>query len=137
MEKMGVIATDKREIKFYYSSASSIGKQALGYVQSSDKEVMNIDVCKTNMTGTQWAEIAAGLGKKVHQLIDVSHPDFINEYGEEVEIEDEHDWMKILEKTPSVLKYPIIVSEETYLQVKQPSDAKIFLDGDSAEIEKK
>lgn len=36
---MGIIATNNREIKFYYSSATGIGKQALPYVRASDKKI--------------------------------------------------------------------------------------------------
>lgn len=134
---MGVIATNNREMKFYYSSSSSIAKQALGYIKASDKEVLSIDVSKTNITGTQWAEMAKGLGIKVKELVDVSHPDFINEYGNNVEIEEAHDWMKILENTPNVFKYPVIVNGDKYVQIKSPADAKNYLSGDSAVIEKK
>lgn len=133
---MGVISKDKHQIKFYYSSASSIGKQAMAYIQSSEKKILSIDVSKTKVTGTQWTEIAEGLGIKVQGLIDVSHPDFINQYGDKVEIDDEHDWLKILEKNPLVLQCPIIVNGNFHLQIKQPADVKKFLDRESAQDKK-
>lgn len=67
---MGVIATNKNEIRFYYSSLSSIGKQAMAFILASDKKVLAIDVSKTKVTGTQWVELANGLGMEVYQLID-------------------------------------------------------------------
>jgi arsenate reductase-like glutaredoxin family protein len=138
VEEMGVISKNEHQIKFYYSSASSIGKQALAYVQSSERKVLTIDVLKTDVTGTQWTEIASGLGKKVKELIDLGHPDFINQYGDKVDIPDEHDWLKILEGMPSALQCPIIVNGNFYLQIVQPSDVKKFLDREeSKEMNKK
>lgn len=132
---MGVIATNKNEIRFYYSSSSSIGKQALAFILASDKKILPIDVSKTKITGTQWVEISKGLGIEVDQLIDRDHPDFINHYGTEVKIDDQHDWLKILEKTPSVLQRPIIVSGTTFIQIMEPSEVKVYLDRESAQIE--
>jgi arsenate reductase-like glutaredoxin family protein len=128
---MGVIATNKNEIRFYYSSLSSIGKQAMAFILASDKKVLAIDVSKTKVTGTQWVELANGLGMEVYQLIDTDHPDFINRYGTELRIDDQHDWLKILEKNPSVLQRPIIVNGTTFVQIVKPPDVKVFLDRES------
>lgn len=132
---MGVIAKNKNEIRFYYSSESSIGKQALGFIHSSDKKVLDIDISKTKVTGTQWAEIAAGLGKEIHQIIDTSHPDFINRYGTNLQMDDGHDWLKILEKAPSVLQRPILVNGDSYIQIEAPPDVKKYLDNESAQVD--
>ena len=129
---MGVLATNTREIRFYYHSGNSIGRQVLGYIHSSDKKVLEIDVAATKVTGTQWLELAHGLGVGVQELIDVSHPDFVKTYGKDVTPDDERDWLMILEKSPSLLKYPIIVSGDTYRQIKTPADVKIYLDAERA-----
>ena len=60
---MGVIAMDKKQLTLYYSSENSLGKQVHAYVKSSGKDQLTIDISKTNITGTQWAELADGLGK--------------------------------------------------------------------------
>lgn len=132
---MGVIAKNNKEIRFYYSSDSSLGKQALGFIHSSDKKVLAIDISKTKVTGTQWAEIAKGLGKEIQELVDTSHPDFINRYGRDVQLADGHDWLKVLEKTPSVLQRPIIVNGEHYIQVFAPSDVAKYLEVESSRNE--
>ena len=36
---MGVIAQDNKQMNFYYSEDSSIAKQALGYLEASDKKI--------------------------------------------------------------------------------------------------
>ena len=132
MKDMGVISTDKKEIKFYYSSKSSIGKQALGYIESSKKEVLAIDVAKTNITGTQWAELAEKLDVSIEDLLDKEHPDFVNEYGKNQQIKSDEGWLKVLDQMPQLLRFPILVNGDTYRQIKTPSEAKQFLTADSS-----
>ncbi len=78
---MGVISTDDRKISIYYHSGTSIGKQAYAYTQASEKKLLGIDISKTNVTGTQWAELADGLGVEISELIQQDHPDFKATYG--------------------------------------------------------
>ena len=133
---MGVIAKHKNEIRFYYSSSTSTGKQALALILASEKKVLEIDIAKTKVTGTQWAEIASGLGKQIHELMDTSHPDFIKAYGTGVVMDDQHEWLKILEKNPSVFQRPIIVNGDTYVQLEEPAQVKRILDVERNQIDK-
>tara|TARA_R110002051_G_scaffold56554_1_gene105203 strand:+ start:6679 stop:7074 length:396 start_codon:yes stop_codon:yes gene_type:complete len=119
---MGVIAKNDRKIIFYYHSESSLAKQTLAYITSSENNILSIDISKTKVTGTQWAEIANGLKINISDLIDTNHPDFINIYGKEPIEMEEHDWLKILEKKPNVLTYPIIIKGNRYIQLKSPSN---------------
>lgn len=66
---MGVIAKNDRELKLYYNSETSIGKQTLPYVEASEKEIVTIDISKTKVTGTQWVEIAGNLNLHISQLV--------------------------------------------------------------------
>lgn len=133
MDDMGVIATDKRELKFYYSSASSIGKQTLGYVKASEKKVLEIDVTKTKVTATQWSELADLLNIRIKELINTEHPEFVAKYGENPDISDENDWFKILEKSPQVFQNPIVVNGDKAFQIETPSDIAPMLDGEENE----
>ncbi|WP_282178706.1 arsenate reductase family protein [Maribacter stanieri] len=133
---MGVIAMDKKQITLYYSSENSIGKQLNAYVESSGKDNLTIDISKTNVTGTQWAELADGLGKKISELVNTEHPDFKDVYGEDtIDLEDD-GWLKILNKYPSFLKNAIVIKGEEYIELTSASDFKQYMDPDSAGIEK-
>ncbi|WP_254073622.1 arsenate reductase family protein [Cellulophaga sp. HaHaR_3_176] len=132
MDDMGVISTDNKKITLYYNSENSIGQQCYAYVQSSDKKVLGIDVSKTNVSGTQWAELAGNLNIPVKDLINVDHADFVKQYGDKKIDLEAHDWMKILEKSPKLIQYPVLIIGENYHQLKSGSDFKKFLDGDSA-----
>ncbi|SDM19878.1 arsenate reductase family protein [Kriegella aquimaris] len=133
---MGVIAKNKNKITLYYSSENSIGKQTYAYVTPSEQRILAIDVSKTKVTGTQWAEIASNLDIPIGELIDQEHTDFIEEYGDEKVDLDEHDWLRILEKKPSVLAYPIVIKGNVFLPIKNPSDYVKFIENDSAGIDK-
>ncbi|WP_430428782.1 arsenate reductase family protein [Maribacter litoralis] len=133
---MGVIAMDKKQITLYYSSENSIGKQLNAYVESSGKDHLTIDISKTNVTGTQWAELAEGLGKNVSDLVNTDLPDFKETYGENYVDLDNDGWLKILDKNPRFLKNAIVIKGDKYIELTSASDYKQYMDPDSAGIEK-
>lgn len=132
---MGVIAKSNREITLYYNSESQIGKQGYAYAQSSDKKVRGIDISKTKVTGTQWSELAENLHIPIKDLIDTEHPDFIKEYGEEPVSMEDHDWLKIIQHSPKLVTYPIVIMGEEYHQLTSGADLKKYLEPNSAGIE--
>ena len=127
---------DKKQITLYYSSENSLGKQINAYVESSEMKHLTIDISKTNVTGTQWAELAEGLHKQISDLINTDHPDFKEAYGDTHADLDDDDWLKILNKNPKLLKYPIIVKGEECIELKSASDFKHHMEPDSAGIDK-
>lgn len=128
---MGVIATNNRELNLYYNANSSIGMQTLAFVQASKKKVLAVDLSKTKVTGTQWAELADLLGIPIKDLINTEHPDFIKLYGKDNDLEGDDDWIKVLQKNPSVVTQPILVNGNKAMQVNTPSDVMVFLDEES------
>ena len=134
LPELGIIATDKGKITLFYHPATLLGKQTYAYIKASDKAILAIDLSRTKLTGTQWIEIAQNLNLKVADLIEKKHPDFTKLYGEKpIEMEEE-DWLKVLNKHPEVLTYPIAVKDDVFIQIKNPSDFVKFMDPDSAGI---
>lgn len=133
---MGVIAMDKKQLTLYYSSKTSLGKQLSAYVESSDEKHLTIDIAKTNVTGTQWAEIADGLDKHISELVRTDHPDFKALYGKD-NVDLDHDgWLKVLDKNPSLLKFPILIKGKKFIELKSASDFKQYMEPDSAGLDK-
>ncbi|TDU39573.1 hypothetical protein BXY82_1600 [Gelidibacter sediminis] len=130
---MGVISTDNNEIKLFFHSENSIGKQIQAYVSASEKKLLAIDISKTNVTGTQWTELAAGLGIPISDLINKEHPNFIKNYGDLVDLEPE-DWLKILDKQPEVLTTPVAIIGKKFVQLTSPSDFVKYIEPDSKDI---
>ena len=131
---MGVISTNENEIKLYYHSENSLGKQTNAYVQSSDKKILTIDIAQTKVTGTQWIELARNLGVTVDKLINQEHPDFTQNYGEDVNMEEE-DWLKVLDKMPIVLTYPIAIIGNKYVQLKGPADFVKYMEPEGEDVD--
>ena len=134
---MGVIAKHENKINLYYHSETAIGKQTLAYLESSEKHVLTRDLAKENLTGTQWAEIAGGLKKSVEDLINKKHPQFMEEYGSDQIVMEEHHWMKILDKHPEVVANPILIIGDSYHQITTPSDIMKYIENDSAGIQER
>ncbi|WP_445731403.1 arsenate reductase family protein [Mariniflexile sp.] len=133
---MGIIATNENEIKIYYSSETSIGKQAYAYVSASEKKVLGIDVSKTKVPGSHWVEIADGLNiGGIQKLINREHPDFIKEYGDKKMDLDQHDWLRILEKHPETLAFPVVIMGKRMLMIKSPSDFVKYMEPDTTNQE--
>ena len=132
---MGTIAKHKNQIRLYYSSENSLGQQLDAYVSSSEKKMLSIDISKTEVTGTQWTEIAEGLGIEVSELIGTDHPDFKKKYGEDHINLKTNDWLKILENNPQLLKYPIALNGKDYIRLESSAAFKKFMEDDSAGID--
>ena len=127
---MGVISTDKNEIKLYVHSGSSIGKQVQAYVLASERKVLIIDISKTKVTGTQWAELAKGLNLPISGLINKEHPDFTHNYDKQLDLED-NDWLKIIENHPEVISTPIAIIGNHFVQLHSPAEFVKYIEPDS------
>jgi len=127
-------AKNHRQLTVYYDSKSELGKKIRVRAEASDLKVLPIDLLQTNLTGTEWAEVAEMLGVTVDKLIDQDHPIFKELYGKDHVDLDENDSIKILEKNPETLVFPIGVRGERAVQVKQLSDLNPLFDSDTGEI---
>ncbi len=125
---MGVIATNKREVKLFYNAETNKGMQTLAYLKSSNKKILDVNLDKVKVTATQWTELAKLLGKPIKELINTEHPDFVDKYGKNAELQDENDWLKVLEKNPKVVTQPILVNGDRAVQIDTPSDVVAFLE---------
>src|SRR5690606_28860873 len=133
---MGVISTNHNELKLYYHSGSDLGKKIHAYAQTTENKRLAIYISQTKVTGTQWIDVARQLGMSVDKLMDMEHSDFSQNYDSTSELEEE-DWLKILDKMPIVLTYPIAIIGNLYVQVKSRSDLVKYFEPDSKNIDEK
>ncbi len=124
---MGIISKDNRQIKLYYNSETSLGKQVRAYIEASEKKIQTIDISKTKLTGLQWLEIADMLNIHIAELINQKHPDFIQIYGDKKINLEQEDWLKLIEKHPIIISYPIIINGKEFIQIKSPSEFAKYL----------
>lgn len=117
---MGEIATSDRQITIYYSTNSVRAKQALAYAKSEGLAIQPIDILKTQLTGTQIAELANRLGIEVKDLVNQEHPAYAKKF-EHVELSSD-DWIKMIRQNPEIMKQPIALRGNHTILVETPSD---------------
>ena len=133
---MKSIARDENQITLIYNSENHVGERTFAHASAiKDKELQAIDIAKTPLTGTQWAELADGLNTDVKGLLsfeNVSDDDEIKTADY-----DENDYIKIIEHRPELLAHPILIHGDAMKQIVNPTEAQEFLGVDSAGLEKK
>jgi arsenate reductase len=117
---MGEIATSNRQITLFYSSKSTRAKKTLAYAKAEGLPVLEVDILKSELTGTQIAELANRLKIEVKDLINQDHP----YYKEQFERHDfsSRDWIKMIQHNPEILKQPIALRGDITILVETPSD---------------
>jgi len=129
---MGVIATDKNQLTLIYSSNTRVGRWTLSYLEGIDKPYLAIDLAKTKVSDTQWAEIARKLNVKIGDLVDKRQM--------EIEVENtsdlgENDWIKIIQKNDMVISHPIAIMGDRIEQIINAPAIMKFFGVDSAGLE--
>lgn len=121
----------ERQITVYFDPTTKLGRQALADAQASNAEVLGINILATNVTGTEWMKLADGLEVEALDLVHQDHPVFKNIYGNKKVDLSSNDALKILEKHPEVLVYPIAKRGDNYIQFKQSTDMRKLRHPDS------
>ena len=133
---MKSIARNENQITLIYSSTSRIGERTYAHISAvKDKKLQTIDISKTPLTGTQWAELAEELNKPMKELLsfeDVADDDELKDSDF-----DENDYVNILKNRPELFAHPVIIHQDTVKQINNPTQAQEFLGVDSAGLEKK
>ncbi len=117
---MGEIATSKRLITIFYNPNSIRAKKALAYASAEGLDILEVNILKTFLTGTQIVEIADRLKMEVKDLINQDHPAFRAVY-EPSDLSSD-DWIKLIQHHPEILKQPIAISDKKTILVETPSD---------------
>ncbi|WP_339626574.1 hypothetical protein [uncultured Winogradskyella sp.] len=117
---MGEIATSNRQITLFYSSKSVRAKQTLAYAKAEGLPILEIDILKTKLTGTQIAELAEKLHLKIEDLINQEHPAYTSHF--EHHNFSSNDWIKMIQHNPKIMKQPIALRGDVTILVETPTD---------------
>lgn len=128
------LATSDNALTFIYSSETSIGKQALAYVKSAELKSNSIDISRSGLTGTQWAEVVNLLGVNLENIVAKDHPD-VNEFASKASLSEDH-WIKFIQNNPNAIQSPILIHGKRAKQLTSPSQVLQFIEVDSAGLEK-
>ena len=117
---MGEIATSERQITLFYHSRSNRAKQTLAYARAEGLPILQIDILKTPLTGTQIAELVDRLGMEIKDLVNQEHPAYTKHF--EHHDFSEEDWIKMIKKNPQIMKQPIALRGKLTILVETPTD---------------
>ena len=117
---MGEIATSNRQITLFCNSNSSRAKQTLAYAKAEGLPILQIDMLKTPLTGTQIAELAGRLNIEVKDLVNQEHHAYTHKF-EQHDFSSE-DWIKMIKKNPDIMKQPIALRGDKTILVDTPTD---------------
>ncbi|MDD7886589.1 arsenate reductase family protein [Flavivirga sp. 57AJ16] len=131
---MSILARDKKQLTYIYSSLSHLGKQVLGYIQGIDKKVEVIDIVKENLGDTIWVELADNLDLSLAELFTVKNNDSSN-IGDTNNFSTD-DWLKIINKNPELLQKPIAVNGDKVMLIAHRAEILKFFGVDSAGLKK-
>ncbi|NND61988.1 MAG: hypothetical protein HKN48_02215 [Flavobacteriaceae bacterium] len=128
---MGLIARDKNQVTLIYSGNSVLGKKVLGYIQPMKRKILAIDISKTSLGNSEWADLAKKMNMQIGDMIDKRMVD-----QNKTSDLDDTDWLKILQNDDSVLVRPILILGDKTAQIKVETEVLEFMGVDSAGIEK-
>lgn len=117
---MGEIATSERQITLFYNSNSTRAKQTLAYAKAEGLRILEIDILKTPLTGTQIVELADRLEMKIKDLVNQEHPTYKSKF--EHHDFSERDWIKMIQHNPEIMKQPIALRGKITILVETPTD---------------
>ena len=117
---MGEIATSNRQITLFYSSKSVRAKQTLVYAKAEGLEILEIDILKTKLTGTQIVELADRLHLEVADLVNQEHPAYTSRFKHHNLTTD--DWIKMIQHNPEIMKQPIALHGDITILIETPTD---------------
>ncbi len=117
---MGEIATSEKQITLFYHSKSARAKQTLAYAKAEGLAILEVDILKTTLTGTQIVELAEKLQIKVSDLVNQEHPSYKSNF--ESHNFSTNDWIKMIQHNPEIMKQPIALRGKITILIETPSD---------------
>ncbi|MGM1056655.1 MAG: arsenate reductase family protein [Bacteroidota bacterium] len=117
---MGEIATSNRQITIYYNPESVIAEKTLIFAKAEGFAILEIDILKTPLTGTQIAELSSRLNLEVKDLVNQEHDSYKLKFESHNFSTD--DWIKMIRNNPEIMRQPIALRGDTTVLVLTPTD---------------
>jgi len=131
---MSVIATKENQINVYTCNEDSLTKKVIAFAHATKAVLHVIDICKTKLTGTEWAELASKANLTTADFIQTEHPIYKKTYTNNSVVLDDESAIKILHSHPEVLVYPIALRTNKAVLCKTESDLLQLQSSDTGEV---
>ncbi|MGV8945584.1 MAG: arsenate reductase family protein [Lutibacter sp.] len=117
---MGEIATSDRQITLFCNAESTRAKQTLAFAKTKGLPILEVDILKTPLTGTQIIELANRLCLKVKDLVNQESPSYMEKF--EYHDFSSEDWIKMIRQHPEIMKQPIALRGDQTILIETPTD---------------
>lgn len=128
-----MISKDDKQINLYYHPDYVLSRKCLAIAKANKAKILPIDISKTNISQTDWSEMANLLDVSVVDLIDLKHDSIVSKFGKSPNI-DEFDALKIIENHPEVVTKPIAIRGEQIVRASHAYDILELQSPDTGEI---
>ena len=128
-----MLATDEKQITVIYNSRNEMHKRAYAYLQGIKKPKHFIDTAKSNLSTSQWGDIVSKLNAELDEIIDNNHEE-LKTLDVSTLTKEKHDYLKILDKHPEVIKPVIAIDGEQIHLLENPYQFQQFITPDSENI---
>lgn len=131
---MKTLASNPKQLIYIYSENSDLGKRILPYIISNELPAQTINLNKSPLSQTIWAEIIEKLNKDFVDVVDSLH-DAVKNIDSDHALSD-HDWLNILKENPEIIQNPIIIHGDRVVQADSRFDFYEFLEADGSNFDK-
>jgi len=109
----------------FFLGESIRAEKTLALAKSEGIPILEINLLKNPLTGTQIEDLATLPGLKIIDLVNKEHPYFLEHFDHDDF--NERDWLTIMEKNPKIIKQPIVLRGNKSLLIETPTDIlKLF-----------
>lgn len=110
----------KNELFLIYDPQSNVGKQTKAMALDLCSHINEVDVVHEKLSPTYWREIVTMLGLHPTDLLDKTHSDYRKKVANDDYTMD--GWLEILVHNGYLVKYPIVVFEQSAVMCHTPTD---------------
>ncbi|ARV13279.1 hypothetical protein BTO09_13430 [Gilvibacter sp. SZ-19] len=128
---MHTLSNDNRQITLIYNGNHALHRRVRALCSATKKALLTLDISQEKISQTLWAEIESLLPGELHQIVDLKETVTDSEA-----VFSKHDLMKILEKNPDSLSFPLLFYKATCHQIKNEAEVLRFINVDSGGFEK-
>lgn len=111
---------NRNELFLVYDPHSGVGRQVKAMALDLCSHINEVDVMHEKLSPTYWREIVTMLGVHPTELLDKTHPEYRKKVANSEFTMD--GWLEILVHDGYLIKYPIVIFEESAVLCHTPTD---------------
>ena len=128
---MHILSNDQRQITLIYNGNHGLHRRVRALCTATKKALLTLDISQEKISQTLWAAIESYFPGNLNEVIDLYEIE-----GQPAANYSQHDLMKILEKNPDSLAFPLLFHQGECHIIKQEAEVLRFINVDSGGFKK-